>query len=793
MNRKERRAARSLRGKRVSPAQGASPQVLSTNLFASAIDAFNAGRLDEAERACRDVLMFDKAHFDALHMLGVIASRIGNLDAAQELYRRALAINPRNAECHFNLAQVMRSQERHRDAIDHLAEATALRPDYVAAHIALGDMLATRHDLEGARSCYQQALAVDARLIEARHGLANVLRQLDRLDEAGDQFRQVLALRPDFAEAHSNLGVVLAVQGRMAEAAEQYQRALAIKPELADVYRNLARALLALGRSDEALGTIIRGLAVGESDAMRAMFVQCVQSMSAIPPDPPFRDLVARALDEGWGRAAELSPMAAYLFMVGDVGGAAIDQAMALPEPPDTDSGLALLGSLADDPLLHALLTCAPVRNATVERFLTRVRSALLQLAARSEPDAAMEERVLRIAAALARQCFINEYVFAQSDAEAELAQTLRDRLERALSADGPAPAVWIAALGCYAPLHALAQAQRLLQRSWPEPLAAVLAEQVEQPALERELAATLPALTTIDDETSLRVRQQYEDMPYPRWIKISHVGEPTNVDWYLRSQFPGVAFRPVQTGDDVDVLIAGCGTGQHAIETGQRIAGARVLAIDLSRASLGYAARKTREARLRNIAYAQADILHLGSLGATFDVIEASGVLHHLGDPERGWRTLLALLRPGGVMHIGLYSATARADIRAARAFIAERGYRNTADDIRRCRQELLALADDTPIKNVTQYSDFFTTSECRDLLFHAQEHEFTIEAIRNFLIENDLAFLGFTGPVAQAYGARFPDDPSMTDLDRWDIFERENPLAFVNMYQFWVQKTGS
>ena len=67
-----------------------------------------------------------------------------------------------------------------------------------------------------------------------------------------------------------------------------------------------------------------------------------------------------------------------------------------------------------------------------------------------------------------------------------------------------------------------------------------------------------------------------------------------------------------------LDVLIAGCGTGQHAIETGRRFAGASVLAVDLSLTSLSYAFRKTRELGLQNIAYAQADILKLGAIGRT-------------------------------------------------------------------------------------------------------------------------------------------------------------------------------
>ena len=69
--------------------------------------------------------------------------------------------------------------------------------------------------------------------------------------------------------------------------------------------------------------------------------------------------------------------------------------------------------------------------------------------------------------------------------------------------------------------------------------------------------------------------------------------------------------------------------------------------------------------------------------------------------------------------MRLGLYRASSRHDIHAAHALIAERGFSRTADDIRRCRQEIMDLDDSSPARGVVKYQDFFTTSECRDLLF--------------------------------------------------------------------------
>ena len=217
------------------------------------------------------------------------------------------------------------------------------------------------------------------------------------------------------------------------------------------------------------------------------------------------------------------------------------------------------------------------------------------------------------------------------------------------------------------------------------------------------------------------------------------------------------------------------------------------MLAVDLSLTSLCYAKRKTRELGLNNVEYAQADILQLASIGRTFDLIEASGVLHHLADPFAGWRLLLSLLQPGGFMRLGLYSKLARQDLVDARRFIADRGYRPSAEDIRRCRQELTSFGDDTPLKRATEWSDFFSTSTCRDLLFHVQEHQFTLPEIGTFLSQNRLEFLGFNLPgyVLQNFRRRFPGGKTMTDLNPWHNFEIDNPGIFAGMYQFWLQKT--
>ena len=401
---------------------------------------------------------------------------------------------------------------------------------------------------------------------------------------------------------------------------------------------------------------------------------------------------------------------------------------------------------------------------------------------------------MLGFACALAHQCFNNEYVYATTGDEEERARHLRVRLEAALDGSADVPPLWVAVVGSYFPLHEISGAYVLLARPWPDPVNALLTRQMREPREEAALRDTLPQLTPIEDATSQAVRAQYEVNPYPRWVGTAAPQRFASVEALLREVLPAAPVRSSAKAGTPDILIAGCGTGQHAIMTARQY-GARVLAIDLSRASLAYAAARTRALGL-DIEYTQADIMRLGTLGRTFDLIESNGVLHHMADPYAGWRVLLALLRPGGFMRIGLYSEIARWGVVAARALVAREGYGTTPAEIRRFRHDLMrrenAQGGDDVARNVMWFNDFYSMSECRDLLFHVQEHRMTLPQIQAFLVAQDLRFLGFEidGETRRRYAARFPSDITMTDLDHWHAFEQDNPHTFANMYRFWVQK---
>ena len=96
------------------------------------------------------------------------------------------------------------------------------------------------------------------------------------------------------------------------------------------------------------------------------------------------------------------------------------------------------------------------------------------------------------------------------------------------------------------------------------------------------------------------------------------------------------------------------------------------------------------------------------------------------------------------------------------------------------------------TALRNVTYTTEFYNSSECRDLLFHVQEHRTTLPEIKADLARHGLRFVGFEidSSARRRYQQKFPADKAMSDLDRWHELETDNPLMFVGMYQFWAQK---
>ena len=101
------------------------------------------------------------------------------------------------------------------------------------------------------------------------------------------------------------------------------------------------------------------------------------------------------------------------------------------------------------------------------------------------------------------------------------------------------------------------------------------------------------------------------------------------------------------------------------------------------------------------------------------------------------------------------------------------------------------IIIASDKEHHKMILHWDFYSLSELRDLLFHVQEHRFTIPRIKDHLAELGLKFCGFgSTKIVSHFKLTNPHRDDPYNLDKWHLYEEADPEAFSAMYQFWCQK---
>ena len=672
----------------------------------------------------------------------------GRLADAKARYERILAADPRHGPA-LHMTGLMAYQVGQNDlAASLLTRAAQLDPGSASLHSNLGLALRGLGRVEDAIASFRRALALKPDVAETHNNLGNALLEQGPVDAAVEAFARAVALNPNLAAAQANLGDALWSRGRLEEAEACHLKVQALQPDHADTFKTLALLALARGDADTAMRRVDEALRRDDSPRTHRVFADIVANMNWDNDNETVRAWLTRAIAEVWSRPRILAGTANGLIL----------------------ARLAAGGRIQDDTLLRAELRAVPNSDIALERKLTAARRELLRSGGGTGD----------FAVTLAQQCFINEYVWRVAADEVAAVEKLRAK---------PSPsAAELVALACYLPLGALAEAQL-----GAAPFV-LLMQQRDEPAQEQRLAAAMPVLTPIEDKVSLAVQGQYEANPYPRWVRLPEPITPVRLGLFLGSRFPFAALKQKDFAAQPAALVAGCGTGQFALELAREFVVGDVLAVDLSRASLAHGARKAAEAGITGVRFGQADILQIGALGSGFDFIECSGVLHHMDEPFTGWRALLDCLKPGGIMLAAFYSATARTAIAQTRDWIRREGFPATPEGIRAARAQLMQQDPAGALRTILTSPDFCTTSACRDLLFHVQEHNHTLEEIADFLAANGLAFIGMevSEPIRAQYRARFPGDPAGATLANWAALEQEHPDTFAAMYQFWVQKRG-
>ncbi len=616
-----------------------------------------------------------------------------------------------------------------------------------------------------------QVLQLDPTSIEALNILARVAMDRNDMPQAISWANTAHAIDDKAASTWFTLGHIHLAQRHLIKAEKAFMRCIEIDPSIFRAHTSYAYTKLQQGQTVPAFQHYRKLANIQPNDAhVRAKLFECLRQLKADYDNKDLANNICHYLQWDDVNHNDLASVCAsiishrYQFEDED---AVID-----------------IAQLAQDPLLLLSLEKLIFCDANVEKVLTSIRQHLF-LSELEQPVAAHRPLIL----ALAHQSFNNEYVYPLSDEETSALSELTDHLGKANRNDLFRQQYRLLLAAMYQPVNSLIK---------PEVLAYIEAEQWQpdlQPLMRKLLAdsdqnQSLEKLGDITNAISCAVKEQYEHNPYPRWLALEY-HTPTTYQEALDKAVLNFDAPTWINQNPLNILIAGCGTGRHALHVARYFRNVHVLAVDISSTSLKYAQQMADHYDLHNIEFLQADILDLHKLNRKFHIIECSGVLHHMENPTTGAMQLRSLLHPEGLIKIGLYSEVARKEVIRCRDLITQENLGTDETSIRKLREQL--LNDDTDeFEHILRSPDFFSMSGCRDLLFHVQEHRFTPQQIKSLASSLQMKFLGFTqlpNPIRQAYGKQFPSDPTMTDLELWDIFERENPDTFAAMYQFYLQ----
>ncbi len=775
-----------------------------------AVEAHKAGQITEADRLYTAILKAQPKHPDANHNLGVLAVGVGKVHEALPFFKMALEAKPSIAQFWISYIDTLIKLDRKAEAKAFFDQAKS-RGYKSKAFVEIekiffglknevnnGSKVDTpeppSNQLENLiklhkQGQYQKVLSKALHLqkdYSTSKNLFNIIgitnHRIGRLNEAIDTFIKALSFYPESAQIYNNLGNALASQGNYYEAASAYETATFIQPNYAEAYYNMGNAFRDRGSLYKAVEAYAKAV------HFRPKYIEAFNNMGNAIKDivftKPKKDLldpITALLDQKTSvRPKDIAKAAISLLKLQPE----LGNHLKLGAKGKIDNPLDVISDLSDLPLLLKLMSVCPLPDLSIEKLLTKLRHLILTKLIDKKQTLPY---LLNFQSALALQCFTNEYIYTSSEEEDKALLAVEKTVKNALR-DGVQPSP-IAIL-------VLASYKALKQYEWHKLLIVddsikdVFERQVTEPSQEEILKQKFSTLQEIADRKSSEVRAQYEQSPYPRWVNLGLPLQPLSIAEVISEVQLELHSTNITSVKKPEILIAGCGTGQHSIQTATVFKSAKVLAIDLSLSSLAYAKRKTDELGIENIEYMQADILDLGHLDKQFDIIECAGVLHHMANPMAGWRLLTDRLKLGGLMKIALYSKYAREHIVEIRKEIKETSVASSDAEIKSFR-EMLITSDLKHHKRILNSTDFYSLSTIKDLLFHVQEHRFTLPQIQDHLDKLKLKFCAFEGSQIISHfkqGNTLPSDPY--DLGKWHDFEMANPSVFSKMYQFWCQK---
>ena len=753
------------------------------DLKAKSINNHIKGNLDEAEKGYIAFLRNGYSDADIISNYALICEEKGENEKAIRLYEKCAKSFPNHIYSKLNLSFLYYKLNQLEIAEIIIEEAIQLKPSLPNGHCIRGLILKGLDKYDESRLSLEKAIELDKNYFDAYINLGLLNKDSNKYNEAEEYYLKALEINNKSAIAHLNLGACYKEKQDLDKAILHTKMAIEIDNKLENCYLNLATIYNQIGDYKKSLSLTKKELLLHKHSELSYQLISELIKKGEVlnTSEKDNRELLKNLLNR-----KDISHRELFGNLNSLISKEILEELSILESKLYENNKFNIL--IKNKELVKALsllIFCSPLW----EKVLGNIRKNILLNY--TEKDK-ISNSIFNFIIGLGSQCFLNEYVYYISTEEKDKLKELKTIINNNKNQDYK-----LAIISCYQSLSSINDEIINLNTYIPnkKEFNNLLNLQFKELNAEKKISKGIKKIGNIKDSTSKEVKNQYELNPYPRWRYNSFAKEnKLNFLSVINSEISPNTIKPnsVQlTNKKINILIAGCGTGIQIIEA-SRYSNCEITAIDLSNSSISYAKRKVDEYGLKNINFIEMDLLELTSLNKRFDLIECSGVLHHMNEPSKGLSNLFDVLEPEGFLKLGLYSKYAREEILKARKLIKEKDIKPNIDGIRNFRNDLLN-GEIKEVNEISNWSDFYSTSMCRDLCFHTHENCYTLIEIKNMLKVSNLEFLGFTlsKEIRDKYQIDNKDKDSLKNLELWDKFEKLNPNSFREMYQFWSRKS--
>jgi tetratricopeptide (TPR) repeat protein len=258
--------------------QSGSMRMTEQDALSIAGQLYGRGRLNQAERVCRQIIKHQPSLADAHSILGVVLNAQGNAKDAIASLKRAVKLAPKIASYRSNLGEVQRQSGNLADAIVSLQEAIELDPANAQAYNNLGITRFDSSNFEEAVENYRKAIELDPQFSEAHNNLGNALRRLGQFDEAMESYQNALAYREQYPEAYNNMGTLLREMDKADQAEHAFRKALQQNPAYVEAHNNLAALYHQQKKEVDALRQLGEALKLAPTDKRALILTARIQS-----------------------------------------------------------------------------------------------------------------------------------------------------------------------------------------------------------------------------------------------------------------------------------------------------------------------------------------------------------------------------------------------------------------------------------------------------------------------------------------------------------------------------------